>query len=745
MARTVRVEALAFGMHLKASSDQRSQDAFVLTNIIQAGVASSGSPSKSALPFPSLPDAGNFASTLQNLQAPGSPTSELQAAAVAERAKPPAKKMPESSTTRTAGQIMSPVVQAPVLTAVPDAKSSALIATNLAATPALLQSFAATSIDVPMSSGSGPMSDTAERPTGAGVPSRFRGRLQSRVIDTSATITSANANVAGASGGKSSPTGDPVLLTMPSTAKSSITLPVAVSGADVPTVNVDQSEPSIAGQEIAGHATGASFASRTSAMTAVSNRAVATTATQESLATIAKLSGATDTPQSSAPPPQNGVLAGAMSSGSTDAGVAAAVNQAAPKSNLQFGQADPQSGPTATQSALPADAIDVASIATTNVFSATKPMSGEAKLTSVSDDRGDPAAGPSATPFAAIDSGNRATLKLDNPAQPVSGPVSANVAELAASLTISNAAISSKATQPVSASAAGAKEIFPAGVWSTPAASNHLVSNEVANNQIASKQSSSNQNATKGAFSQISYGPATSNQLGSQAVLSNQESAKKPVDPLSHFPAINLQPLSANAVVSAPSALINDSSQPGTAPVTSVLPQAPAVSVPGPGNGNGVLPAANSPSPVTIPSLSSPQVGPVEAARLVTSVAQSEMHIGLRTQAFGSVEVHTVVRDSQVGLSVGSERGDLRSYLTTEVSGLQTAFRQQDLRFDNIRFLESSTGTSAGFSGGSNSQPHSSNQQQSPAAGFLSIHGPPEDVKDPELGASLTSRLNVHA
>jgi len=135
----------------------------------------------------------------------------------------------------------------------------------------------------------------------------------------------------------------------------------------------------------------------------------------------------------------------------------------------------------------------------------------------------------------------------------------------------------------------------------------------------------------------------------------------------------------------------------------------------------------------------------VEVARLVTGVAQSEMHIGLRTQAFGNVEVHTVVRDSQVGVSVGSERGDLRSLFAPEVSGLQTTFRQQDLRFDSIRFLENSAGTTAGFSGGSNSQARSSNQQHSSPAGLFSIHSPPEDSAELDVGAEIRAKLNVHA
>jgi hypothetical protein len=79
--------------------------------------------------------------------------------------------------------------------------------------------------------------------------------------------------------------------------------------------------------------------------------------------------------------------------------------------------------------------------------------------------------------------------------------------------------------------------------------------------------------------------------------------------------------------------------------------------------------------------------GLVQTARVVEGIAQSEMHIGFRTPAFGSVEVHTAVRDTQLGLAVSSERGDLRGFLAQEVPGLQTVFHQQGLQFDQIRFM----------------------------------------------------------
>jgi len=163
------------------------------------------------------------------------------------------------------------------------------------------------------------------------------------------------------------------------------------------------------------------------------------------------------------------------------------------------------------------------------------------------------------------------------------------------------------------------------------------------------------------------------------------------------------------------------------------------------GSRGASLPAAERQAPSASLPASLPAASTVEVARLVAGVAQSEMHIGLRTQAFGSVEVHTVVRDSQVGLTVGSERGDLRSLLAPEVSGLQTSFRQQDLRFDNIHFLETSAGTTAGFSGGADSHSRSSSQQHASTEGLFTIQNTQQDPAELDVGAGSRVRLNVHA
>lgn len=208
----------------------------------------------------------------------------------------------------------------------------------------------------------------------------------------------------------------------------------------------------------------------------------------------------------------------------------------------------------------------------------------------------------------------------------------------------------------------------------------------------------------------------------------------------------NTQSIIASAPQAAPPGPVAGVAPGSPTSITNVLLQVSPTASEDSGSRNASPPAATEPQPAAASSAAPlPAVGTVETARLVAGVAQSEMHMGLQTQAFGNVELHAVVRDSQVGLTVGSERGDLRTLLAPEVSGLQTTFRQQDLHFDSIRFLETNSGTTAGFSGGADSQPRSSSQQHSSPAGVFSIHSPPENSAEPDIGAGLRTMLNVHA
>ena len=110
--------------------------------------------------------------------------------------------------------------------------------------------------------------------------------------------------------------------------------------------------------------------------------------------------------------------------------------------------------------------------------------------------------------------------------------------------------------------------------------------------------------------------------------------------------------------------------------------------------------AAAVPTPATLVP------GPVQMAQMVTRVGQSEMRVGMNTSAFGNVEVRTVVHASDVGVTIGSEKGDLRGMLANDMPALANTLQQQNLRLNNVNFMQGFGGSNHGSSGG-DAQPRS--------------------------------------
>jgi len=123
-------------------------------------------------------------------------------------------------------------------------------------------------------------------------------------------------------------------------------------------------------------------------------------------------------------------------------------------------------------------------------------------------------------------------------------------------------------------------------------------------------------------------------------------------------------------------------------------------------------------------------------------IDQSDMHIGLRTQAFGTVNVHTALRDAQVGLALSSERGDLRGFFSSEMPALQSVLRQHDLHFENIRFVQQG---SPAFSADTNSESRSFSQRQPSMPGFSPEDATEEDGPPEDISLEMPARLSVHA
>jgi hypothetical protein len=88
---------------------------------------------------------------------------------------------------------------------------------------------------------------------------------------------------------------------------------------------------------------------------------------------------------------------------------------------------------------------------------------------------------------------------------------------------------------------------------------------------------------------------------------------------------------------------------------------------------------------------------------MVNKAAHSEMRIGLNTSAFGSVEVRTIVHANDVGLVIGSEKGDLHSLLANDLPGIANTLQQQNLRLSQVDF-QHGLAFANDFSGGDSQQ-----------------------------------------
>lgn len=153
-------------------------------------------------------------------------------------------------------------------------------------------------------------------------------------------------------------------------------------------------------------------------------------------------------------------------------------------------------------------------------------------------------------------------------------------------------------------------------------------------------------------------------------------------------------------------------------------------------------------SPAEAPSIISPQSDPsnlktatsfqVNAARIFQSGGLLEMRLGLRTEAFGAIQMHTTIAEKQVELALGSERGDLRASLASEFSGLQSSLQQHDLRIDELRPLANSS-----FQQQSDFSSSSGNQQQRHSHRHNSPGASPYEPAEPEKDEAIVSQVNV--
>jgi len=184
----------------------------------------------------------------------------------------------------------------------------------------------------------------------------------------------------------------------------------------------------------------------------------------------------------------------------------------------------------------------------------------------------------------------------------------------------------------------------------------------------------------------------------------------------------------------------NTASTPGAAPAPIATAAATSVAPPQDGNSQNAAPSPpsspdstrNSPTgQASVPVPSDPpavRTGAVQMAQMVNKAAQSEMRVELNTSAFGGVEVRTTVRANDVGVLIGSEKGDLRSLLANELPGIASNLQQQDLRLNQVSFHQGFASANQMSSGGGGSQSRSFASRSDGTTGTM-----PEDVNPPEF------------
>lgn len=123
-----------------------------------------------------------------------------------------------------------------------------------------------------------------------------------------------------------------------------------------------------------------------------------------------------------------------------------------------------------------------------------------------------------------------------------------------------------------------------------------------------------------------------------------------------------------------------------------------------------------------------PQAVPViNTAKLIQSMGQSEMRVGMRSNDFGNISISTSATRDLISAQISLDHGELARTLATHLPEMQAKFggnQAMNVRIDmNGQPAGQSAGTSAGMSNGSADQSRGDPHQKSSSASSPSIDG----------------------
>jgi hypothetical protein len=128
------------------------------------------------------------------------------------------------------------------------------------------------------------------------------------------------------------------------------------------------------------------------------------------------------------------------------------------------------------------------------------------------------------------------------------------------------------------------------------------------------------------------------------------------------------------------------------------------------------------PAPPTVPAAPPIPSDPAGAAQV-----NAQMHVGVRTDAFGAVEIHTIVQQSQIGITVHSDR-DISRWFSSEIPGLESGLNNSHLNLTGVNFDSGRSGvqTATSFQNGQSQQGFS----QTPNSPYAPLQKPASSEQD---------------
>ncbi|HSS97934.1 MAG TPA: flagellar hook-length control protein FliK [Terriglobales bacterium] len=127
----------------------------------------------------------------------------------------------------------------------------------------------------------------------------------------------------------------------------------------------------------------------------------------------------------------------------------------------------------------------------------------------------------------------------------------------------------------------------------------------------------------------------------------------------------------------------------------------------------------------------------VNIAKLIQSLTQSELRVGLQTRDFGNIDIRTSASRHEFSAQISVEHSEVAHTLTSELPNLYARLNEQQVPVTNIHIHNQSLSTSSGLD-----QRSQQSAQQSQSNGFMKQHAEPTLPSVHEVFAS-TDRLDI--